>query len=331
MRGTDMTDSSKQDASEPEPTGVTEMGEPPFSTINPTGPSAQFAESTPRGLPNKIMYLLEHRAAEAIIGILGIVVAIIIAIVTSNPSLSPDASPTSTTAPTPATPVLVALRNLDIRSGPGSEFDRVGVLAAEDSLDIRGITDDSLWYQVLLANGTYGWVLAAESFGRFEGNRSVLAVVTPTATPTTTPTVTPSPSDTPFPTNTATETVTSTATPTDTPRPSDTPTYTSEPSATVIADLVTLAPSPTLTPAILSYPCDASIKYTQTGLLNIVRGGPSSHSSYRPPIQQGAVIRILSKDPETREVFWYHIADTDGNELGWIEVRYAELSENCPR
>ncbi len=123
---------------------------------------------------------------------------------------------------------------------------------------------------------------------------------------------------TPIPTNTVTSNFT--ATPLNTPQPS--PTGTPPPTLDVLPFLA----SP---PA--SYPCDATIIYNRTGLLNVVRAGPSSTSSFRPPIQQGSAIRILSKDQETPDVFWYHIANMNNEELGWIALEYAELSENCPK
>jgi hypothetical protein len=154
----------------------------------------------------------------------------------------------------------------------------------------------------------------------------------PPGTASATPTDTPPPSDThiPSPTTTSTGTPTLTPTLTDTPKPSNTPTQTSESSATRIVAPATPTPLPTIALVVLSYPCDATIIYNRTGLLNIVRGGPSSRSSYRPPIQQGAVIKILSKDPESRDVFWYRIADANGNELGWIPIEYVVLSASCP-
>ncbi len=189
--------------------------------------------------------------------------------------------------------------------------------------------------QSLAATETAGAVVLLNA----SSSQTAAALVpTVTETLTTTPSFTPSPSetptdlptDTPSSTSTLTGTPTATATPTKTPTPSDTPTHTPEPSAT------TPIPSPTATLQITatsvgpSYPCDAVIIYNRTASLNVVRGGPSGKSSFRSPIEQGAAIRILSKDRETQDIFWYHIADSNGEELGWISPIYVILSDSCP-
>lgn len=66
---------------------------------------------------------------------------------------------------TPAAPIIVALRDLDIRQGPGAEFATLGILPTGNALDVLGITTDRLWYQVVLSDGRRGWVLAAATGG----------------------------------------------------------------------------------------------------------------------------------------------------------------------
>jgi hypothetical protein len=213
---------------------------------------------------------------------------------------TPSPTPTATATPTPSSPNLTARRDLIMRSGPGVEFPQVGILPAGEVLDVTGVSEDDEWYQVRSVDGTRSWVLKSPTFVDTAGDvQSLSVIVVPTFT------------------------LTLTRTP---PPP--------EPPPTISAAQDTPAPPPTATPTVPSYPCDATIVFHRTGLLNIVRGGPSSRASYRPPIAQGAEITILSKAQETRDVFWYHIEyhieDTNEKQQGWIPAEYAVLSSNCP-
>lgn len=58
---------------------------------------------------------------------------------------------------------------------------------------------------------------------------------------------------------------------------------------------------------------------------------PSSQSSQRPAIQQGAAIRILSKRQENLTDYWFQIANLNGDELGWIPIQYVIPSSSCPK
>jgi hypothetical protein len=144
----------------------------PASPTNPTGPPPQAIDMESKKKDS-------HWTPPTIIGLILTLIATIVGIIAVLPDWSNGTTPQSAT---PATPIVVALRDLDIRSGPANRFNVVGVLAEGDSLDIMAIIEDRQWYQVLLVDGTYGWVIAGRSFGRFEGNPSVLRIVTPTAT-----------------------------------------------------------------------------------------------------------------------------------------------------
>ena len=102
------------------------------------------------------------------------------------------------------------------------------------------------------------------------------------------------------------------------------------PSPTAAAALNTPAGAALGTSGEKGYPCPAAIVFNQNSLLNIVRAGPSGLATLRQPIRQGADIVILAKDQETRTTFWYQIANTDGQLLGWVPVDYVILSEECP-
>lgn len=176
---------------------------------------------------------------------------------TATPSDTPTSTPTDT--PTPATPVARAMRDIMVRSGPGSQYPTLIMLEANERLDIIGISEDGSWYQVQLPDGSIGWLVTSETLVRASGDIAAVPIAaTPTPIPTDTPSHTPTATDTatntPTPTNTPTNTPTSTDTPTLTFTPSDTPTITDTPSHTPTAtdtptDMPTATdrPSPTST------------------------------------------------------------------------------------
>lgn len=159
--------------------------------------------------------------------------------------------------PTPATPIVEAIRAMDIRVGPGAGFPVVTQLAPGDQLETLGISEDGRWLKVLLLNGTEGWVLFSSAGAQLLGNQQVLTVAQgPTLTPSNTPTDTPTSTNTPTatPTPSATETSTNTNTPTPTETHTETPTNTLPPSFTpppptdTPTETPTNTETPTLTP-----------------------------------------------------------------------------------
>ena len=203
-----------------------------------------------------------------------------------SPTSTATATPTLTLMPTrtPSTPVAEALRDIAVRLGPSVGYPQVDTLALGDRLNITGVSVDGLWYQVILPDGTRGWIVSSDALVQASGDLARLAIAqpptltpthTPTATatatdtptptetptPTSTATDTPTPTETPTPTSTATDTPTPTETPTDTPTATDTPTDT--PTATSTAtETPTLTPTstptdtPTRTPWPTSTPTD---------------------------------------------------------------------------
>lgn len=156
------------------------------------------------------------------------------AAVTDTPQPTETLEPTL--SPTPATPVAEAVREMPVRNGPSSSYPVIATLSANNQLGVIGISEDGNWFQVVLADGTKGWLsAAAASINTFGDVRGVPVALAPTNTPTDTatplPTETPTTTFTPTFTETATPTETATATPTVTP--SETPTL--EPSATTAA------------------------------------------------------------------------------------------------
>jgi hypothetical protein len=152
--------------------------------------------------------------------------------------------------PTPATPIVLARRTMDIRLGPGPNFPVLMQLEEGEELEILGISEDGRWFQVLLSDGSEGWVLFSSTIAQLLGDREILAVAAaPTLTPTDTPTNTPTATRTPTATSTPTATNTPTSTPTFTPTPTATFTPSNTPTATDTAtNTPTLTKTPTKTP-----------------------------------------------------------------------------------
>ena len=64
--------------------------------------------------------------------------------------------------PMPGAPILTAAANLNIRSGPGIEFDKIGLMLIGQSAEVVGVSKDGEWWaiKVPLAQGGRGWVTA---------------------------------------------------------------------------------------------------------------------------------------------------------------------------
>ncbi len=112
--------------------------------------------------------------------------------------------PTATPALPVATPLptgtlsgayaLVTANVLNVRSGPGFNFDKVGQVAKNDLLQILGATGDFVWILVNIPGGS-GWVKS--EYVQIQGDISAVGVVqnppTPTLGVTLTPTLPPNP------------------------------------------------------------------------------------------------------------------------------------------
>lgn len=148
-------------------------------------------------------------------------------------------TPTATDTATPSVPILQPLQEVGVRLGPGTNFPVIATLTTDDTLEITGASEDERWYQVLLADGSLGWVPRSETLLQTFGDLdAVAAAAAPTLTATFTPTDTATATHTPTPTPTTTHTPTFTRTPTPTDTPTHTATFT--PTAT---DTPTVTPS----------------------------------------------------------------------------------------
>lgn len=139
-----------------------------------------------------------------------------------TPTPTDTPTPQPPTATVPATPSLVAQTDLNVRAGPGTNYNVIGLLPVGAPADVVGRSEDGQWWQIRfdLAENGLGWVSADPAFATTANVDNVqVAPAPPTATPT--PTNTPAPTDTPVPTDTPTPT---SIPPTNTPTPTATPT-----------------------------------------------------------------------------------------------------------
>lgn len=130
---------------------------------------------------------------------------------TDTPSETPSATPRTTSA-------TILSQVVNVRRGPGLQYEVIGTLARDEEVVVLGVSEDGQWYQV--AGGglmSAGWVSA--ELVRISGNPNIRVIPWPTDTPV--PSDTPTPSDTPSLTPTITETPAPTAT--DTPAATETP------------------------------------------------------------------------------------------------------------
>ncbi len=145
-----------------------------------------------------------------------------------------SAAPTPTSALTPETPTptvptnpaLTTKTDLNVRSGPGIQYDLLGLLPAGVTVEIIGRDETRQWWQVRFSPAAdgIGWVAADPAFSTTANVDNVAIAQAPP-----TPTGTPTPTDTPVP-PTSTPTVTSIpASPTPTDTPTLTPTATGQP------------------------------------------------------------------------------------------------------
>ena len=107
----------------------------------------------------------------------------------------PTSTPTATPTPTPIPDAVVNAENLNLRSGPGMVYDRLGVLEQGDPLEVtsRNLAGD--WLRVIAPDGGEGWVAAS----LLKINVPLAGVATAQAPPTPTPMYTPTPTVTPTP------------------------------------------------------------------------------------------------------------------------------------
>lgn len=98
----------------------------------------------------------------------------------------PAALPTATTV---TKPMAQASNTMNVRGGPGTAYPVVGAINAGDQVEIVGKNPQADWWQVLLANGTQGWVYGP--LVQTAGDTTAIAVAANIPEPPPTPTPAP--------------------------------------------------------------------------------------------------------------------------------------------
>jgi uncharacterized protein YraI len=140
---------------------------------------------------------------------------------TATATASATATLTSSATPIPVCSVVANQTSVNVRTGPGIEFESMGFLQFTDSLPALGLSPDGEWVAVEI-EGERGWV--ASQVTALRGNCDAITAleITPTLTPivpTDTATLTPIPTLTLTPSPTRTPSITPTFTPSLTPTP----------------------------------------------------------------------------------------------------------------
>lgn len=234
----------------------------------------------------------------------------------NTPTVTPSQTPTATNTdiptltPTPATPIASMRRQLSVRQGPGSQYPPLTTLAAGDTVDILGISEDGAWFQVRLQDGSLGWLPSNSPVITTAGNIFDLPQAEP---PTVTPTFTFTPSNTPSPTATATATKVVT--------PSATPTLTATPSLTrTLTPTVAKSPTPTATAT------SADVNATVAGNKPInIRTGDSSDFGLLTSLQPGMTVKVIGISRTHND--WFQIELPDGRK-GWVSARLVTVIGN---
>ena len=217
---------------------------------------------------------------------------------TSTPT--PTGAPSATITPTPATPFVEAIREVVVRGGPGSQYPQVNLLPAAWRLDIIGVSEDGAWYQVVLPDGSLGWVASAAALVNTGGNLGAVPIVPP---PSDTPTLTPTNTPTALPTSTPTVTLTHTLPPLPT---------TAGPSATPAG----LINCPGALPSRL-VPGGRGIVSEFDPLPVNVRSGPATTQPRVTQIPVRSTFDVLEGPVCAQNMAWYRIRTSSRIE-GWI-------------
>ena len=106
---------------------------------------------------------------------------------TDTPVPEPTATPTQAPPTATPTPIIASVTvdvDLNARAGPGTDYNRVGLLPAGTTVEIIGRNDDRSWWQIVYPNAAGGTAWISSSYGAAINTEGVpLGVIPPTPTP----------------------------------------------------------------------------------------------------------------------------------------------------
>ncbi|MCP5099995.1 MAG: SH3 domain-containing protein [Chloroflexi bacterium] len=83
---------------------------------------------------------------------------VMIITVTPAPTTSPTPSPTVTLTPTPQPMVRILYQLVNLRGGPGINYEVVGILREGEIATVMALDPLGLWYKVESSEGVQGWL-----------------------------------------------------------------------------------------------------------------------------------------------------------------------------
>jgi hypothetical protein len=111
---------------------------------------------------------------------------------TPEPTATPSPIPAET--PTPVIPLVTVDVDLNVRSGPGTNYNQVGLLAAGTTVVVVGKNEDTTWWQIDYPDGPDGLAWIAIGYGTAQNTDGVaVANIPPTPIPPTPAVPTPTP------------------------------------------------------------------------------------------------------------------------------------------
>lgn len=91
---------------------------------------------------------------------------------TASPEPEPTAESAGTTSPTGQFAVMTGTTRINLRNGPGTDFDVITVVAPGTQFAVASISDDEEWVEVILPEGVQLWVAASRVRLTDEGGSS---------------------------------------------------------------------------------------------------------------------------------------------------------------
>lgn len=133
---------------------------------------------------------------------------------------TPRPTNTRSVTSTPELEIEVAVSSANVREGPGTNYDVVGIMMEKETAIVIGRTNDSSWYNIQLADGSRAWIGSSVANTINSGSIRVAATI-PAPSVDVTPTSPPNPTSPPTqPTTTQLPAATS-APPTQPPPPTE--------------------------------------------------------------------------------------------------------------
>jgi hypothetical protein len=124
-----------------------------------------------------------RRPAWSLVVVCGLILASF-ALLAASPAHSTQMMVDSTVTGTPEGPVIVVPDQVNVRLGPGTNYDKVGVLIAGQEASALGRSPEGLWIQIVYPGvpGNVAWVYAP--YVVLDAGQELLPIIEPPPTPT---------------------------------------------------------------------------------------------------------------------------------------------------